>query len=138
MNQNYGNSKTQNLRFIIVTVLVGLVILGIAVWAITFVIGNFSKKPAVSVDEDKTTTSSVSASSDSSAMPSPVANPSDDTPTSTTTPSTTPSTTENAVVTTPPAVTVSSVPETGPEDILPFALVAGTSVAYVTSKKVRA
>ncbi|MDO4987093.1 MAG: hypothetical protein Q4E46_02135 [Candidatus Saccharibacteria bacterium] len=137
MNQNYGNSKTQNLRFIIVTVLVGLVILGIAVWAITFVIGNFSKKPAVSVDEDKTATSSVSASSDSSAMPSPVANPSD-TPTSTTTPSTTPSTTENAVVTTPPAVTVSSVPETGPEDILPFALVAGTSVAYVTSKKVRA
>ena len=131
MNQNYGNSKSQNLRFIIVTVLVGLVILGIAVWAITFVISNFSKKPTVSLDESESTTSSVSATSDTSAMPSPTADPSE-------TPASTTPTTENTVVTTPPAVTVSSVPETGPEDILPFALVAGTSVAYVTSKKVRA
>lgn len=137
MNQNYGNSKSQNLRFIIVTVLVGLVILGIAIWAITFIIGNFGKKPTVSTtDETNNTSTSVPATSDSTAMPSATADATESTA-STTEPATTAPVTEGVVVTTPPAVTVTAVPETGPEEILPLALVAGTGVAYVTSRRMR-
>lgn len=133
MNQNYGNSKTQNLRFIIVTALVGLVILGIAIWAITFVVGNLGKKSSTASDDaTKTASTSVSANSDASAMPSAISDQTE-APASTTEPSTTAPTTEGVVVVTPP--TVSSVPDTGPEEFLPVALVAGTSVAYIASKR---
>lgn len=35
----------------------------------------------------------------------------------------------------PAADTSSSVPDTGPEDVLPFALIAGTTVAYLASRR---
>ena len=136
MNQSYGNNKSQNLRFIIVTALVGLVILGIAIWAITFVIGNFDKKQVGTADTNTASSTSVSVTSDPSAMPSATADPSE-TPTSTAEPTT--PTVESAPITTPPAVTVAptpaTVPQTGPEEILPLALVLGAGVAYVASRR---
>lgn len=131
------NNKAQNLRFIIVTALVGLVILGIAIWAITFVV-NSGKKTEVSSAETTSsalTSNTPAATSDPSAMPSAVAtdaSAANDTPTETTEAPTI----EGVVVTTPPAVeTVAETPYTGPEEILPVALVAGTGVAYALSRR---
>lgn len=125
------NTKAQNLRFIIVTALVGLVILGIAIWAITFVVNSGKKSEVATVETTSSTSSNVPATSDPSAMPSAIAT---EDASSTEAPSTEGVTAEVSV--TPPAVApAATVPETGPEEILPFALVAGVSVAYVLSRR---
>ena len=135
------NNKTQNLRFIIVTALVGLVILGIAVWAITFVVNSGKKSNTASSAEAETTSVSVNTTpitSDGSAMPDAISSGSTEDHTDTLSTEPVAPETEGVVTTVPvsPKVAeVSSVPETGPEEILPLALVAGTSVAYLMSKR---
>ena len=129
------SSKSQNLRFIIVTVLVGLVILGIAIWAITFVVSN-SKKNVSSGNNTTTSITADTSSDNTTTTPSTVATEDQSGSTTSTTSTTDTVVTDASVVTPPPAVTpTSTVPETGPEEVLPFALIAGTSIAYVLSKR---
>ena len=157
-----SNSKSQNVKFIIITALVTLVILGIAVWAVVFMVSHsreqagtteaeIAAEPAGSAvsepevvstadatdptetPEDATGAEGVSESADDTSK-----NSSDGADASETTNSTANGTTGDSTSTgsasSATVPTAGSVPDTGPTDFLPLALLAGALVAYGASR----
>ena len=109
--------KEQRVRTIIITTAIAVIVLGIAAWAIIAIVGSRSSaevadEPAVAVDDATSREKTVEE------QPAPV--------------------TEGVTKTTAPAkpqvTTQTTVPETGPEEILPLAMVLGLATAYVASK----
>lgn len=137
----YGNSqntKTQSIRFVIITALVVLVILGIVVWAIVFAVRSKDNAGLAGTIEAETTETVTEATENTSDQGEVVAitNLNDDATTSEET--TSEETTEEAAeeTTEEAAVeTAENIPKTGPEDTIPFAIGAGALVAYLGSFK---
>ena len=119
-----NEDKEQRRRVIIVATTIAVIILGIAVWSIIAIVGGSKKNSStdqntqVAVDEGQGKSSQVSAEPVEPDAPAIEG-------VSTSAPAPAP-----AVV-----ATQNEVPETGPEEILPFALVLGCITAYVSSKK---
>lgn len=123
----YGQqNNSQKIRFVIITSIVALVVLGIAVWAIVAMVSGknknntTSKVDTVAIDDqtDKKPQETEKKSSDVT------------------------STTEGVIKTVPAETTTPApepkkedIPSTGPEEFLPVALTAGTAVAYLGSRK---
>ncbi len=116
--------KQQKTRIIIATVAIAAIVLGIAAWAIIAIVNGRNNtavdQTAVAVD-DNTTVKETEPSAPASEGVTTVTQP----------------TTQTATVTTLPTPTVqqNNVPDTGPEEILPLALVAGMMVTYISSRK---
>ena len=121
----YGQqNNSQKIRFIIITSIVALVVLGIAVWAIVAMISGKNKNTTSKVDtvavQDQTDKKTQEAEKKSSDVT---------------------STTEGVVKTVPAQTSTQAepkkedIPSTGPEEFLPIALTAGTAVAYVGSRR---
>ncbi len=131
-NGLYGaqNAKVQNIKFIITTALVALVILGIAVWSIVFIVGQQENTNLEASSTEESTTASVTDQISQEIV---------EVTESTTEPKAveqTPETVAAASVSTTSTTTTndSSIPKTGPEDVLPLALLVGTAIAYFGSK----
>ena len=130
MDYNYASEdKTQRLRVIIITVAFSIIVLGIAAWAIIAIVGsrnsdqNIAESPAIAaVDENKT------AAVEEKVETAPATEGVSKTTESTTT-------SANKAATNKPATTATSVPETGPEELLPLAMVLGTGTAFAFSRK---
>ena len=142
VNPYSTEDKEQRRRVIIVATTIAIIILGIAVWSIIAIVGGAKKNTdqvASTDNQAKTTevatkpteeeapktegvsTSNASSTTSSNANSANSANSTSSTATSNTA---------------KPATTTSgAVPETGPEEILPLALVLGCAAAYVSSKK---
>ncbi|MBQ9403090.1 hypothetical protein IJU22_00760 [Candidatus Saccharibacteria bacterium] len=130
-NPYVNDDKEQRRRIIIVATTIAVIILGIAVWSIIAIVGGSKKnattdQPAqvANVDDGKgksTEISTVPAESNAPATEG-VSKTTQNNSTTANKPSTT-------------ATAQGAVPETGPEEILPFALVLGGLTAYVSSKK---
>ena len=149
----YGQSsqKSQNIKFIIVTVLVALVILGIVVWAILFFVNGRNKKPLAAQTNQTTTTSqtenaaqtentgentsdvvAVTEIGDATSTTDGV-NASE--PAQATSDTKAPSEVQdNSTASTISNHEDDNMPKTGPEDILPLALIAGAAAAYLSSR----
>ena len=130
MDYNYASEdKTQRLRVIIITVAFSIIVLGIAAWAIIAIVGsrnsdeNIAESPAIAaVDENKT------AAIEEKVETAPATEGVSKTTESTTT-------SANKAATNKPAATAATVPETGPEELLPLAMVLGTGTAFAFSRK---
>lgn len=126
--------KAQNIRFILTTALVAVVILGIAVWGIVYAVSGEKK---VETDNNGVTEVVAEENIDSNEEKSDnvieVTNLSEEkaAATETTATTATAATAETKTTTT----TKSDIPKTGPEGILPIALLAGTFVAFIGSLK---
>ena len=177
-----SNSKSQNVKFIIVTALVTLVILGIAVWAVVFVVSHSKQQIGTTEAEIAAEPAGGEISAPETVSTDPTATPEDATdPTATPedatgaegvsetndgtnasgTTGTNGSTNSNANGSTgsassganasngaasangsngstnanaAPSKNASSVPDTGPTDFIPLALLAGALVAYGSSR----
>ena len=117
----YGHqSNSQKIRFIIITSIVALVVLGIAVWAIVAMVSGKNKNNTTAKVETATVSEQTDKKQETEKKSSSVA-----------------STTESTPKTTPaPAPEVKEdIPSTGPEEFLPIALTAGTFAAYLASRK---
>lgn len=127
------NLKAQNVRFIITTAVVAVLILGIAVWGIIYAIGGGRKTDTAETETETTTsdeivsdeiiaeeTSSSTTVSEDDVLE--VTNLKEDT-------------TEEATVETAVTTASENIPKTGPEDVLPVALVLGALVAFAGSAK---
>ena len=121
----YGHqNNSQKIRFIIITSIVAIVVLGIAVWAIVAMVSGKNKNNTTA----KVDTVSVTDQTDKKQQE---AEKKSSSVTSTT----------EGVSTTVPAQTTSAgsenedMPSTGPEEILPFALVLGSLTTYLCSLK---
>ena len=116
--------REQKVRIIIATVAIAVIVLGIASWAIIAIVGNKDgNQGAVAVDDN-----SVSENA-------PEANTPKTEGVTTTVQPTVPVVKTAAQTTTTTTAQKDNVPETGPEEILPFALVVGLITAYVSSRK---
>ncbi|MBQ3309560.1 hypothetical protein IJG78_02690 [Candidatus Saccharibacteria bacterium] len=113
-----AEDKQQRTRIIIITTAIAIIVLGIAAWAIIAIVGSRAPEvaettPTVAVDD------ATSREKTKEEQPAPV--------------------TEGVTKTTAPAATNTkaqeTVPETGPEELLPGALVAGLGTTYVASRK---
>lgn len=114
--------KEQKVRIIIATVAIAVIVLGIASWAIIAIVGSKNgNQEAIALDD-----SSVSDEA-------PEANTPKTEGVTVTTQPTTPVVKNTTTQTT--SMQKDNVPETGPEEILPFALVIGLATAYISSKK---
>ncbi|MBR2588740.1 hypothetical protein IKE84_00090 [Candidatus Saccharibacteria bacterium] len=112
--------KKQRQRVIIITTAIAIIVLGIAAWAIIAIVG--SRSPEVpATAEIAATEDATSREKTVEEQPAPV--------------------TEGVTKVTEPkkqsttATAKETVPETGPEELLPVALVAGTAAAYISSRK---
>ncbi len=138
VNPYSNEDKEQRRRVIIVATTIAIIILGIAVWAIIAIVGGSKKNTEVAQNSDnQAKTSEVATKPTEAEAPktegvSTSNSNNSNTSASSNTAST--STTTNTS-TTRPTTTSSEVPETGPEEILPFALVLGFLAAYLSSKK---
>lgn len=111
--------KKQRVRTIAFTTAIAVIVLGIAIWAIIAIVGSRNTAEVA----DTTETAKVEATSKEKTVeeqPAPV--------------------TETVVkpaepAKKPAAPAKETVPETGPEELLPLALVAGAAATYVSSKK---
>lgn len=111
--------KKQRVRTIAFTTAIAVIVLGIAIWAIIAIVGSRNTAEVA----DTTETTKVEATSKEKTVeeqPAPV--------------------TETVAKPAEPAKKPATpakeaVPETGPEELLPLALVAGAAAAYVSSKK---
>ncbi|MBQ9029494.1 hypothetical protein IJ114_01850 [Candidatus Saccharibacteria bacterium] len=117
----YGQqNNSQKIRFIIVTSIVAIVVLGIAVWAIVAMVSGKNKNNTTAkVDtvaiEDQTDKKQQETEKKSSSIT---------------------STTEGVTKTVPAQTTVKEdLPSTGPEEFLPIALVLGFFTTYLGSRK---
>ncbi|MDO5481165.1 MAG: hypothetical protein Q4F60_02365 [Candidatus Saccharibacteria bacterium] len=165
MNQSYSsNQKSQNAKFVIVTALVTLVVLGIAVWGIVFVANYQNKgKGEVSYTDNilpgATTPASTSDQTDSSASENTEPEPAEGVSSTTEGDSNSSESgntdkngssspcssdcnkkSDNNVSSSNSGkggsgAPASSVPNTGPEDFLPITLLLGTFVTFLTSQK---
>ncbi|MBQ3352318.1 hypothetical protein IJG91_01480 [Candidatus Saccharibacteria bacterium] len=115
--------KKQRIRTIAFTTAIAVIVLGIAIWAIIAIVGSRNNTEIADTTEMVATVDATSKEKTVEEQPAPV--------------------TEGVVKATEPAKksnTVAApakeaVPETGPEELLPLALVAGAAAAYVSSKK---
>ena len=130
MDYNYASEdKTQRLRVIIITIAFSIIVLGIAAWAIIAIVGsrnsdeNIAESPTIAaVDENKT------AAVEEKVETAPATEGVSKTTESTTT-------SANKAAANKPATTATAVPETGPEELLPLAMVLGTGTAFAFSRK---
>jgi len=131
-NGLYGaqNSKAQNVKFIVTTALVALVILGIAVWAIIFMVGQRDKIVGTASDENGVA-ATIADQANQEVVEVTELNSNSDTET---TAGSAPETTAAASVSLASSKS-ENIPKTGPEDFLPVAMLAGTAVAYLGSRK---
>ena len=131
-NGLYGaqNSKAQNIKFIVTTALVALVILGIAVWAIIFMVGQRDKVVGTADEETGVTTAIADQANQEVVEVTELNNSSSTEAAADNTPET-----NAAASVTLTSVDSSNIPKTGPEDLLPVAMLAGTAVAYLGSRK---
>lgn len=122
----YGQqNNNQKIRFIIITSIVAIVVLGIAVWAIVAMVSGKNKNNTTKVDtvsvQDQTDKKQQETEKKSSDVTSTTEGVSK---TVTPAPTPAPAQTENK-----------DIPSTGPEEFLPLAMTAGTLVAYLGSRK---
>lgn len=145
----YGEAesvKAQNIRFVITTALVALVVLGIAVWGIIYAVGGGNrgsdKKPAEETTaqveqkeepktEEKTTVEAASGENTGSNVVE-VTDLKEEKSAKAETEKTSETTATTAAAST---TTDKNIPKTGPEGILPVALLAGAIVTFVGSVK---
>lgn len=122
VNPYTNEDKEQRRRVIIVATTIAVIILGIAVWSIIAIVGGSKKNTTadqpttVAVDDKNGKSTQINTKPSESSAPA----------------------SEGVSKTTAPAKTTTStgeVPETGPEEILPLALVLGGATAFVSSKK---
>ena len=120
VNPYTNEDKEQRRRVIIVATTIAIIILGIAVWSIIAIVGGSKKttdQPAqVAAQEDSGKSTQIATKPAESEAPK----------------------TEGVSKTAPATTTkpaTNEVPETGPEEILPLALVLGGAAAFVSSKK---
>ncbi len=114
----------QKVRIIIATVAIAVIILGIAAWAIIAIVGsrnNVAVEQTEEVAVDDNTSSTIKESAPESNVP--------------TTEGVKKTTSAQSTTISMPAQTTGTVPETGPEELLPLALVAGSAVTFVASSK---
>lgn len=138
------STKAQSIRFILTTVLSAVVILGIAVWGIIYAV---SGKKDTQTDATKEGTTEIvseenanSETSNEETVPVSGEHSGDDVVEVTNLKEEAVATTETATETkteTPAATTTAEkdIPKTGPEGILPVALLAGALVAFAGSAK---
>ena len=120
----YGHqNNNQKIRFIIITSIVAIVVLGIAVWAIVAMVSGKNKNNTTKVDTvaaqdqtDKKQQETEKKSSDVTSTTDGVTKTFNPTPT-------------------PAPAQKEDIPSTGPEEFLPVAFTAGTLVAYLSSRK---
>ena len=125
VNPYTNEDKEQRRRVIIVATTIAVIILGIAVWSIIAIVGGAKKNTTA---DQPVTVATENNNGKSTQI--------DTKPTESTAPASegvsTSSTTAPAQ---PVVVSQGAVPETGPEEILPLALVLGGITTYVSSKK---
>ena len=126
--------KQQKIRIIIATAAIAVIVLGIATWAIIAIVGGKENKvsddqpAAVAVDDNTSNANNTESTTVKEEETAPetegvtvIHSTDDDAPT------------QN--LPSPVITQESSVPTTGPEEILPFALVAGLFTTYLGSRK---
>ena len=119
----YGHqNNAQKIRFIIITSIVAIVVLGIAVWAIVAMVSGKNKNNSTAKVETVSVTEQTEKKQEEKKT------------------SSTTSTNESTTVVTPAQTTTTEtnkddIPSTGPEEFLPVALTAGTFVTYLSSRK---
>ena len=113
--------KKQRIRTIAFTTAIAVIVLGIAIWAIIAIVGSRSNTEIADTTET-VVIDDTSREKTTEEQPAPVTEG-------------VVKTTETAKKTTTTASVKEAVPETGPEELLPLALVAGAAAAYVSSKK---
>ena len=127
------STKAQNIRFIVTTALVALVVLGIAVWGIIYAVGGNrgdkgENKPAETAQtektEEKTTVEAASGENTSSNVVEVTDLKDEKSAKSETTAAVATTTTENE-----------NIPKTGPEGIIPIALLLGAITTFAGSVK---
>ena len=134
VNPYTNEDKEQRRRVIIVATTIAIIILGIAVWAIIAIVGNGKK--TITADQP---TSEVVSQTDSNKSSQITTQPTESVaPSSEGVSTTVENTTSTTTRTQATAATTNQVPETGPEEILPLALVLGSATAFVSSKKLAA
>ncbi|MBQ3306491.1 hypothetical protein IJH02_03630 [Candidatus Saccharibacteria bacterium] len=133
----YGENpttKAQSIRFILTTVLVAVVILGIAVWGIIYAVSGEKKVEAapeeIVAQTEQTAQTDQTDQTDQTSDVIEVTNLNEESATSA-------ATTETAAATTATAATTAqnNIPKTGPESVLPVALLAGAFVTFIGSLK---
>ncbi|MBR3263785.1 hypothetical protein IKF94_00925 [Candidatus Saccharibacteria bacterium] len=138
VNPYSNEDKEQRRRVIIVATTIAIIILGIAVWSIIAIVGNSKKNNTVATEQTAqvATSDNTGKSTQIETKPTESEAPVSE-GVSTTNNQSTSATTTPAVHSQPAATTTttSSVPETGPEEILPFALVLGSITTFAFSKK---
>lgn len=139
VNPYSTEDKEQRRRVIIVATTIAIIILGIAVWSIIAIVGGAKKNTdqVASTDNQAKTTEVATKPTEEEAPKTEGVSTSN---TSSTTSSNANSANSTSSTTTsntakPATTTSGAVPETGPEEILPLALVLGCAAAYVSSKK---
>lgn len=140
MDYSYANEdKTQRRRVFIVTTAIAAIVLGIAVWAIIAIVSSAETNNLS--NKDNNTIANVDDNNNSNHQEDTVLEkPSESTPPETEgvnndNKTETEKPAESTVPTISHAAAQTEVPETGPEELLPLALVAGLSAMYVSSKK---
>lgn len=131
--------KQQKVRIIIATAAIAVIVLGIATWAIIAIVGGKENKvaddqtPAVAVDDNAASNANnkqPETAPETEGVNTEVEKTEEPTIT------VVHSTGDDAPASLPTPVTAQeTVPTTGPEEILPLALVAGMAATYVSSKK---
>lgn len=117
-----AEDKQQRQRVIIITTAIAVIVLGIAAWAIIAIVGSRTPEVAESNTGLVATEDATSREKTVEEQPAPV--------TEGVSKTTAPVKTQTAATTTSNAV-----PETGPEELLPLALVAGAGAVYLSSRK---
>lgn len=117
----YGHqSNSQKIRFIIITSIVAIVVLGIAVWAIVAMVSGKNKNSNTAKVETVATSDQTDKKQQETEKKS----------------SSITSSTEGVSKTVVPTQeTKEDIPSTGPEEFLPIALTAGTFATYLGSRK---
>lgn len=127
-NPYINEDKEQRRRVIIVATTIAIIILGIAVWSIIAIVGG-SKKNTEQVAQVATTSETSSKETQAVSKTTETEAPASEGV------STVVENAQPVVKNTATSVATDAVPETGPEELLPLALVLGGITAFVSSKK---
>lgn len=128
--------KQQKVRIIIATAAIAVIVLGIATWAIIAIVG--SKDNTATTDQNTTVAVDDNTNANNTAKEPETAPETEGVATETEPEVTVVHSTgedTSASLPTPVITQESSVPTTGPEEILPFALIAGLLTTYLGSRK---
>lgn len=115
------DDKQQRIRVVLIATAIAVIVLGIASWAIIAIVGSRNQ---AAVQETETVAVDDTVKTEE---PTPTAAPVTEGVSKTTAPAKQTTTTQTQVQ--------NAVPETGPEELLPLALVAGLGTAFVASRK---